>query len=188
MWPYDQIKIIRLVTLVALVAVLTAFVAVKGFRVFTILFRVRARFCHMTVFLTIVTDLGAFVEPVLEIRARVSEIIVSVVGAVSTAGSTAAGVSETGTMGVSRETVVHLTRFWKLNSDFLTFYFTSVFFKTIFGVTHILEFYESKSWVFLFYLYRYYWPVFAKIVFQFFLFYLDIKENSHCQVNLLRII
>jgi hypothetical protein len=93
------------------VAVLTAFVAVKGFRVFTILFRVRARFCHMTVFLTIVTDLGAFVEPVLEIRARVSEIIVSVVGAVSTAGSTAAGVSETGTMGVSRETVVHLTRF-----------------------------------------------------------------------------
>ena len=94
-------------------AVLTAFVAVKGFRDFTILFRIRARFCHMAVFLAVVTDLGSVVESVLEIRTRVSEIIVSVsvVGAVSTAGSTAAGVPEIGTIGVSRETVVHLTRF-----------------------------------------------------------------------------
>jgi hypothetical protein len=96
------------------VAVFTAFVAVKGSRVFTILFRVRARFCHMPVFLAIVTDLGSVVESVLEIRPRVSETIgisVTVVRAFSTAGSTAPGIAETGSMGVSWKTVVHLTRF-----------------------------------------------------------------------------
>lgn len=111
---FDQINKIRLVTLITLVAVLPAFVAVERFRVFTVLFGVRARLGHMAIFLAIVTDLGAVVESVLEVWTGVTEIIgisVAMVVSVATVGSTAARVTVTGTLRVSGVAVVHLTRF-----------------------------------------------------------------------------
>jgi 1-aminocyclopropane-1-carboxylate deaminase/D-cysteine desulfhydrase-like pyridoxal-dependent ACC family enzyme len=95
-------------------AVFTAFVAVEGFLVFSVFFRVRARLCHVTVFLAVVTDLRAVVKSILEIRTRVMEIIgvsFAMVCAIPAVGSTAAGITVTRTMGVSGVTVVHLTRF-----------------------------------------------------------------------------